>query len=173
MALSQGVSAVVTGEISRRGDKYNVSAMALDAASGNVIAKSEVTVANKDEVLPIIPKLSAPIRNALGDTTTESAQLERAGGAFTAASLEVVHQYGIAMEQQDSGKFEEALRSFAKVAELDPKFARAYSGMTSAALTLDQLQDAEKYIKLAMEHVDRMTDRERYRVRGSYYITDW
>jgi hypothetical protein len=43
--------------------------------------------------------------------------------------------------------------------------------MTSAALKLDQLQDAEKYIKLAMEHVDRMTDRERYRVRGSYYVT--
>jgi len=43
--------------------------------------------------------------------------------------------------------------------------------MTSAALTLDQLQDAEKYIKLAMEHVDRMTDRERYRVRGFYYLT--
>jgi tetratricopeptide (TPR) repeat protein/predicted Ser/Thr protein kinase len=171
VALSQGVSAVITGEISRRGDKYNVSAIALDAATGNVIAKSEVTVANKEEVLPVIPRLAAPIRNAMGDTTPESAQLERSGGAFTAASLEVVHQYGIAMEQQDSGKVEEALRSFARVAELDPNFARAYSGMTSAALTLDQLQDAEKYIKLAMEHVDRMTDRERYRVRGSYYIT--
>ena len=171
VALSQGVNAVVTGEISRRGAKYNVSAMALDAASGNVIAKSEVTVANKEEVLPAIPKLAAPIRNAMGDTTTESAQLERAGGAFTASSLEVVHQYGTAMEQQDSGKVEEALRSFAKTTELDPNFARAYAGMTSAALTLDQLQDAEKYIKLAMEHVDRMTDRERYRVRGFYYLT--
>jgi tetratricopeptide (TPR) repeat protein/predicted Ser/Thr protein kinase len=171
VALSQGVNAVVTGEISRRGAKYNVSAMALDAASGNVIAKSEVTVANKEEVLPAIPKLAAPIRNAMGDTTTESAQLERTGGAFTASSLEVVHQYGTAMEQQDSGKVEEALRSFAKATELDPNFARAYAGMTSAALTLDQLQDAEKYIKLAMEHVDRMTDRERYRVRGFYYLT--
>jgi eukaryotic-like serine/threonine-protein kinase len=171
VALSQGVSAVITGEISRRGDKYNVSAIALDAATGNVIAKSEVTVANKEEVLPVIPKLAAPIRNAMGDTTPESAQLERSGGAFTAASLEVAHQYGIAMEQQFSGKVDEALRSFAKAAELDPNFARAYSGMTSAALKLDQLQDAEKYIKLAMEHVDRMTDRERYRVRGSYYVT--
>ena len=171
VALSQGVSAVITGEISRRGDKYNVSAIALDAATGNVIAKSEVTVANKEGVLPVIPKLAAPIRNAMGDTTPESAQLERVGGAFTAASLEVVHQYGVAMEQQFSGKVEEALRSFAKAAELDANFARAYSGMTSAALKLDQLQDAEKYIKLAMEHVDRMTDRERYRVRGFYYLT--
>ena len=171
VALSQGVSAVITGEVSRRGDKYNVSAIALDAATGNVIAKSEVTVANKEGVLPAIPKLAAPIRNAMGDTTPESAQLERVGGAFTAASLEVVHQYGVAMEQQFSGKVEEALQSFAKAAELDPNFARAYSGMTSAALKLDELQDAEKYIKLAMEHVDRMTDRERYRVRGFYYLT--
>jgi hypothetical protein len=39
VALSQGVSAVITGEISRRGDKYSVSAIALDAATGNVIAR--------------------------------------------------------------------------------------------------------------------------------------
>jgi tetratricopeptide (TPR) repeat protein len=171
VALSKGVSAVITGEISRRGDNYNVSAVALDTASGNVIAKAEVTAADKDKVLGAIPKLAAPIRNALGDTTPESAQLERAGGAFTAASLEVVHQYGTAMEQQFAGKVQEALKSFAKSAELDPSFARAYSGMTSAAIKLDRLQDAEKYMKLAMAHVDRMTDRERYRVRGLYYGT--
>jgi eukaryotic-like serine/threonine-protein kinase len=171
VALSQRISTVIAGEISRRGNNYTVSAIALDAASGNVLAKAEATAANKDQVVGTIPKLVAPIRNALGDSTPESVQLERAGGAFTAASLEVVHQYGMAMEQQFAGKTEEALRSFAKTAELDPNFARAYSGMTSAAIKLDRPADAEKYIKLAMEHVDRMTDRERYRVRGLYYGT--
>ena len=109
VALSQGISTVITGEISRRGDNYDVSAMALDAATGNVIAKSEATAASKDEVLGTVPKLVAPIRKALGDATPEAAQLERAGGAFTAASLEVVHQYGEAMEQQFAGKSGEAL----------------------------------------------------------------
>ena len=171
VALSQRISTVIAGEISRRGNSYTVSAIALDAASGNVLAKAEATAANKDQVVGTIPKLVAPIRNALGDSTPESVQLDRAGGAFTAASLEVVHQYGMAMEQQFAGKTEEALGSFAKTAELDPNFARAYSGMTSAAIKLDRPADAEKSIKLAMEHVDRMTDRERYRVRGLYYGT--
>jgi tetratricopeptide (TPR) repeat protein/predicted Ser/Thr protein kinase len=171
VALSQGINTIIAGEISRRGNNYSVSAIALDAATGNVLAKAEATSTNKDGVVGTVPKLVAPIRNALGDTTPESAQLERAGGAFTAASLEVVHQYGIAMEQQFAGKTEEALRSFSKTAELDPNFARAYSGMTSAAIKLDRPADAEKYVKLAMEHVDRMTDRERYRVRGLYYGT--
>jgi len=170
VAVSQGVGAVVTGELSRRGDKYSVSATALDAQTGNVIAKAEATAANKDEVLLIIPKLAAPIRKALGDTTSESAQLEAASGAFTASSLEVVHQYGLAMEQQAAGKMEESLQSFAKAAELDPNFARAYSGMSAAYGNLGRPSDAEKYAKLAMQHIAGMTERERYRVRGLYYL---
>jgi tetratricopeptide (TPR) repeat protein len=170
VAVGQGVSAVITGGISRRGDNYNVSAIALDAVTGNVLAQAEVTAANKDEVLLAIPKLVAPIRRALGDTTPESAQLTAATGSFSAASIEVVHQFSIAMEQQFAGKMEEASRTFQKVAELDPNFARAYSGMAAMAINLGNQQDAEKYMSMAMQHVDRMTDRERYRLRGLYYL---
>ena len=170
IALGQGINAVITGELSSRGDKYNLSATALDAVRGSVIAKTEVTAANKDEVLLAVPKLAAPIRKALGDTTSESAQLLAAGGAFTASSLEAVHQYGIAMEQQSAGKTQDALQSFSKAAELDPNFARAYSGMSAAYGNLGRPSDAEKYAKLAMQHTDRMTERERYRLRGFYYL---
>jgi len=172
VAVGQGVSAVVTGELSRRGDKYSLTATALDAVTGNIIAKTEVTAANKDEVLLTIPKLAAPIRKALGDTTPESAQLQAAGGAFSAGSLEAVHQYGIAMNEQFAGNMESALQSFSKAAELDPNFARAYAGLASTAGNLGRPQDAEKYFKLAMQHVDHMTERERYRIRGLYYLSN-
>jgi predicted Ser/Thr protein kinase len=105
VAVGQSMSAVVIGELNRRGEKYDISATALDAVSGNVIAKTEVTAGNKDEVLLTIPRLAAPIRQALGDTTPESVQLDAARGPFTAASLEAVHQYGLAMDQQFAGKF--------------------------------------------------------------------
>src|SRR6266850_4101745 len=170
VAVSQGIGAVVTGELSRRGNKYSLSVTALDAVSGNVIAQTQVTAGNKDEILLTIPKLAAPIRKALGDTTPESVQLQAAGGAFQAASLEAVHQYGVAMEQQFAGKTQNALESFSKAAELDPNFARAYAGMASLFRNMGNPQDAEKNIKLAMEHVDRMTERERYRIRGLYYL---
>jgi Flp pilus assembly protein TadD/predicted Ser/Thr protein kinase len=170
VAVSQGVNAVITGELSRRGDKYSLSATALDAQSGSVIASAEASAASKDEVLLAIPKLAAPIRKALGDTTSESAQLAATLGTFSTSSLESVHLYGLAEEQQFAGKMEDALQSFSKAAELDPNFARAYSGMAAVAGNLDRQQDAEKYAKLAMEHVDRMTERERYRVRGMYYM---
>ncbi|MGC1903489.1 MAG: protein kinase [Candidatus Acidiferrum sp.] len=170
VAVNQGVGAVITGELSRRGDKYSISATALDAVSGNVIAKSEATAATKDEVLLAIPKLAAPIRKVLGDTTPESVQLHSTVGAFTAASLEAVHEYGVGEELQFAGKMQEALQSYSKAAELDPNFARAYAGESAVAANLGQLENSEKFAKLAMEHVDRMTDHERYRVRGLYYM---
>src|SRR5262249_60982242 len=54
--------------------------------------------------------------------------------------------------------------------ELDPNFARAYSGMAATSRNLGHQDDAERYFKLALEHVDRMTERERYRTRGLYYV---
>jgi len=84
--------------------------------------------------------------------------------------LEAVHEYGIAMRRQFAGNMEAALQSFSRAAELDPSFARAWAGMAGTSGNLNRPQDAEKYAKLAMEHVDRMTERERYRIRGVYYM---
>jgi len=170
VAVNQGLSAIVSGSLSSQGVGYKLSVKAIDAVTGKALATADVDAANKDDLLLAVPKLAAPIRKALGDTTPESVQVEKTRGALTAASLEVVHQYGIGMEQLFAGNSEEALKSFSNAITLDPNFGRAYAGMAAASENLGKTKDAEKYVKLAMEHVDRMTDRERYRVRGLYYF---
>jgi serine/threonine protein kinase/tetratricopeptide (TPR) repeat protein len=175
VAVNQGINAVITGEINLRGNEYDISAVALDSVSGKVLAKADVTVANKQDILGSLPKLAAPIRKALGDRTPTSVQFEEVSGGFTADSLEAVHQDALGVELQFAGKFQEAFDAFHKAADLDPKFARAYTGMAAMDQNLGKSEDAVKYMKLAMEHVDRMTERERYRNRGLYYLTtgDW
>jgi tetratricopeptide (TPR) repeat protein len=175
VAQNEDVNAVITGEIDLRGDEYDISATALDAVSGKVLAKSEVSVANKQDILDSLPKLAAPIRKALGDTTPASVQFDEVSGGFKAASLEAVHQEALAIDEQFAGRFQEAFDSFEKAAQLDPKFARPYTGMAAMAQNLGRPEDAVKYMKLAMEHMDSMTERERYRNRGMYYFItgDW
>ncbi len=171
IAVAQGISTVITGDIYRRGDGYSVSAKAIDPASGNVLTTAEATAKNKEDVLAKIPAIAVPIRKALGDTTPAAIQLDATAGGFTAASLEAVHENAVAVDEQFAGKYEEALQSFQKAVDRDPNFARAYTGMAAMAQNLGKAQDAEKYMKLAMAHEDRMTDRERYRARGLYYLT--
>jgi tetratricopeptide (TPR) repeat protein/predicted Ser/Thr protein kinase len=175
VAVNQGVNAVITGDISLRDDQYDISAVALDAVSGKVLAKSEISVANKQDIVSSLPRLAAPIRKALGDTTPASVQFEEVSGGFKAASLEAVHQEGLAIDEQFAGKFQEAFDSFQKAVQLDPKFARPYTGMAAMDENLGKSGDAVKYMKLAMQHMDSMTERERYRNRGMYYfiIGDW
>ncbi len=175
VAMNQGVNAVITGDISRRGEQYDISAIALDTVSGNVLAKADVTVADKQQILSELPKLAVPIRKALGDTTPESIQFQKVSGGFTAKSLEAVHYDSLGVEQQFAGKFQEAFESFKKSSEEDPQFARAYSGMAAMDINLGKPADALKYMKLAMANVDRMTEREHYRNQGLYYQTtgDW
>ena len=172
VAVGEGVSVVIVGELRRHGAGYHISATALDAVKGSVLSKAEVHASNKDEVLRAIPRLAVPIRTALGDTTPESVQIQNAGGAFTVSSLDAVHQYGIGMEQQFAGKMQDALRSFSNAVQLDPTFARAYSGMAVAYRNLGQPGEGKKYIQMAMAHLDRLTERERYRLRGTYYSLD-
>jgi serine/threonine protein kinase/tetratricopeptide (TPR) repeat protein len=170
VAVKEGIAAIVTGSLSKHGDGYRLSIKAIDALSGKTLASRDVTTDNKDALLMEVPKLAVPIRQALGDTTPKSVQLTAMQGTFTSGSVEAVHQYSIGMEQQFQGKWADALQSFSKASQVDPNFARAYAGMAAASGNLGQLEAAEKYAKLAMVHVDRMTERERYRVRGMYYI---
>jgi tetratricopeptide (TPR) repeat protein/predicted Ser/Thr protein kinase len=175
VAMSQGVNAVITGDISLRGGGYDLSAIALDSRTGEVLAKAEVTAPTKQDILSELPKLAVPIRKALGDTTPASVQFDKVSGGFKAASLEAVHQDALGVEEQFAGKFQEAFDSFQKAANEDPHFARAYSGMAAMELNLGKPAEATKYMKLAMENVDYMTERERYRNEGLYYQTlgDW
>jgi tetratricopeptide (TPR) repeat protein len=88
---------------------------------------------------------------------------------LSATSLDVVRQYAVAQEALSNAKFDDALRGFARTVELDPTFGMGYHGMAVASRNLDRQQDAEKYIKEALRHLDRMTERERYRARGFSY----
>jgi tetratricopeptide (TPR) repeat protein/tRNA A-37 threonylcarbamoyl transferase component Bud32 len=175
VAVNQNVNTVITGEINLRGEEYNISAVALDAVSGKEIARSEVKVANKQDILTSLPQLAAPIRKALGDATPKSVQFAEVSGGFKAASLEAVHQASIASEEQFSGKFQDAFDSFKKAADLDPKLTWAYTGMAAMAENLGRHEDALKYMQQAMQYVEDMTEREQYRDRGLYYriAGDW
>jgi eukaryotic-like serine/threonine-protein kinase len=175
VAKEEEVNAVVTGEISLRGDEYDISAMVLDASNGKVLATSEVSVANKQDIINSLPKLAVPLRKALGDSTSAAKQFTEVSGGFKAASLEAVHEASIGADEQFAGKFQDAFDSFQKAAALDPKFTWAYTGMAAMDQNLGKTEDAVKYMKLAMEQVDNMTDREQYRDRGLYYLTtgDW
>jgi eukaryotic-like serine/threonine-protein kinase len=169
VAVREGVNVVVTGSIAQVGGRYKVSVAAIDPATGKTIDKAEREAANKQDVLSAAGQLAENIRKGLGDTTPESVQ-KAAAETFSAGSLEAAHDYAVAQDLQQAGKWDDALKSYSKAVAEDPNLGRAYAGMAVMYSNLGKSEDAEKYYKLALARIDRMTDREKYRTRSGYYL---
>jgi len=169
VATNQGVGVVVSGTLERRGTGYELLLKAVRAVTGETITTAQVDAPNKDQVLFAATKAAVVIRKALGDTTSESDQMF-AMETLSATSLEAVHEYSLGIDALTRGKFEEALRSFSKATDLDPNFGAAFGAKAITAWNLGMENDAISSIKEAIKHVDRMTERERYRTRGMFYL---
>src|SRR5262245_12490599 len=159
IAVSQGLGVVVSGSLRRQGNGYVLSAKAAQAVTGEVIQAAETRASDKTQVLAAATNLAATVRTALGDETSESAQ-RFAMETLASQSLDVIQEYAQAMEALSNGKNEEALRHAQNAANLDPNFGTAYGIMSAASAGLDQGVEAEKYIKLAVARLDRVTERE-------------
>jgi tetratricopeptide (TPR) repeat protein/predicted Ser/Thr protein kinase len=170
VAVREGINVVVSGSVARQDRGYRLSMKALDPVSGKVLATRETSAADKRAVLAAVSKLAAPVRKALGDETPESVQLA-AAETFTASSLEAAHSYQQGQQLQTLGKWKEAIQAYEQSIRYDPNLGRAYAGVAAMYANLNERQQAEKYYQLAMAHIDRMTDREKYRTRGGYYLT--
>jgi eukaryotic-like serine/threonine-protein kinase len=169
LAVKQGVGVVVSGSIDKQGRGYRVSIKAAEAVTGNVITTATGRATDKDQVLSATTKLVTSVRTALGDDTSDSAKI-LAMANLSATSLDVVRLYAAAREAGSNNKYEEALQSYSQAVALDPKFGIGYQGMAGVSLNLGNQQDAEKYIKEALRHLDGMTEHERYTTRAGFYL---
>jgi len=169
VGVREGVGVVIAGSISRRGNRYAISCKTLDSMTGKLIATTEADARDKETVLRAVDELAARVRTALGDATPEWVQLAQAE-TFTAGSLEAAHEYALGQEMQVAGKWKDAIEHYMKAVDLDPQMGRAYAGIAVAYHNSGRHQEAEKYYQLALSKIDRMTDREKYRTRGVYYL---
>jgi Flp pilus assembly protein TadD len=168
IATREGINTVIGGSIARQGDSYRVVVRAVDGVTGKVIATDSGKVQKKD-VLVAMGKLAAGIRKALGDKTPESVQLA-AAETFTTGSLDAAHEYGLCQTAQFAGKWNEAIQQCLTAAQLDPDLGRAYAILGVVYHNMGQVQQSEKYFQLALAKIDRMSEREKYRTRGAYYL---
>jgi eukaryotic-like serine/threonine-protein kinase len=169
VALREGVNVVISGAVEKLGGGYKISCKAVDPVNSKTLGSAESETNAKAGVLQAVAQLADKMRRMLGDTTPDSARRQQQE-TVTSSSLEAVHEYAVAQDLQFSGKWEEALPHYSNAVALDPNMGRAYAGMAVMSANMGRKADADKYYQTAMAHLDRMSDREKYRTRGGYYL---
>jgi tetratricopeptide (TPR) repeat protein len=168
VARREGIAVILAGSIEWQGTGYRLQIRVLKSAQGEKPQIVETTAPDKSGVLDAVGRLAGQIRTALGDTTP-SAELQ--GETYSTSSLEAVHEYSVAQGLTTDSKNEEAIPHYRKAVEADPQFGRAYAGWAVSAWDLGRLDDAEQLWTQALSHMDRMTDREKYRALGGYFLS--
>jgi serine/threonine protein kinase/tetratricopeptide (TPR) repeat protein len=168
VARKQGLGVVLAGFLEPQGSGYRVSMNAAETVSGKVVVSAEASAATKQDVLEVANKLVTRVRSALGDSSSESQQMN-AMVSLSTTNLDVVRHYADAQDAAASNKFELARDEALQAVKIDPKFGIGYQLLAVVSRNLGNTQESEDYIKQAYTYVDSMTERERYSTRGFYY----
>jgi tetratricopeptide (TPR) repeat protein len=169
IAQREGIHVVVAGVAEKLGSGYKVSARAIDGFTGKSITERSEEVAGKDAVLGAASKLAVHFRTALGDTKPEAVQLKEAE-TYSAGSLEAAHAYGLGNQAQQAGEYEAARKNYLEAVRLDPAMGRAFVGLGNVEGNRGRHTASAKYYQEAMARLDRMSEREKFRSRGAYYL---
>jgi len=170
IARREGIKVLVGGRIETQRSGYRVELRAIDPVNGESIATTNRYIGDKNQVLAAVASMAGNIRAALGESKSEMTKVA-AAETVTAASLDAMRAYARGQEAQTAGKFQDALQQYQRAVDLDPAFGRAYAGI--AGVYANYFKDKEKAdaaYQAAIKHSDRMTEREKYRTLGTYYI---
>jgi serine/threonine protein kinase/tetratricopeptide (TPR) repeat protein len=167
VAIREGVKVVLAGRIETDGAGYRLSMRAIDPATNESLATLEGRAASKDKVIEAVSNIATDLRRALGDVDAENILLEE---TFTAGSLEAARTFALGEGLLASGRSEDALARFQEAIAADPNFGRAYAGMGNATFRLGRIEESAAFFQKALALMERMSEREKLRTLGSYYL---
>jgi serine/threonine protein kinase/Flp pilus assembly protein TadD len=165
----QGLKALLTGSISSLGAHYVISLAAMNAYTGDVIAREQVEAENKEQVLRALGSAATKLRERLGESLRMVEKFDAPIEQATTSSLEALKAFSLGNEQQNRSKYLEAIPFYKRAIELDPDFALAYTRLAVAYDNSRQPELAAEYATKAFELRERVSERERHFISWRYY----
>ena len=170
IALRERLRAVVSASIATLGSHYVLSIEAVNAGNGEVMAREQAEVANKEDVLTALDGAASRLRARLGDALAEEERFDAPLARATTASLEALNAYSRALDGGRLNPRAEAIPYLTHAIELDPDFAMAHALLSAVYVNTGRFADAPAHARRAFELRERVTERERFFIAWRYYL---
>jgi eukaryotic-like serine/threonine-protein kinase len=170
VARRERIEALVTGSIASLGSHYVLALEAISAETGDVMAREQVEVASKEQVLTELGTASSRLREKLGESLTTIERFAVPLPQATTASLDALQAYSLALDQGRMNPRPEAIPHLTRALELDPNFAMAQALMSGVHANTGRSGLAPAYSRRAFELRDRVSERERFFISWRYFL---
>jgi serine/threonine protein kinase/Flp pilus assembly protein TadD len=165
----QSLKAMLTGSVSSLGSHYVITLDAMNAQSGESIAREQVEAGSKEQVLSSLGQAASAMREELGESLSSIKKHDVPIEQATTSSLEALKAYAMGNEERAKGKTQESLNLYKRAIELDPNFAMAYARIAVFHGNRGELEEAQPYAQKAFDLRDRVSERERLYISEKYY----
>jgi tetratricopeptide (TPR) repeat protein len=169
ICLRDGIKAMLNGSIANLGSQFVVTLDAVNASSGESLAREEVQASNKEDVLNSLHKAGTSLRRKLGESLVSVQKYDKPLSEATTSSLEALKALSLGDIEHNSGDEFKALPLYQHAVELDPNFAMAYARLGTVYGNMGQSELSEKNRQKAFELRDRASEHEKLYIMSHYY----
>ena len=165
----QGLKAYLVGAISNFGSHYVITLEAVNAQTGDPLARQQVEAESKEQVLGALGQSAIKLREKLGESLASIQKYDAPIEQVTTSSLDALKAYSLGRELHLKGKEPEAIPLIKRAIELDPNFARAYDALSYSYGNIRQTELAREAAQKAFELRDRASEYEKLKAESNYY----
>jgi Flp pilus assembly protein TadD len=170
VARREQLKALVAGSIASLGSHYVLALEAINAETGEVLAREQVEVPAKEQVLALLGSITSRLRERLGESLALIERFDAPLARATTGSLDALHAYSLALDQGRMVPRLEAVPHLQRAIELDPNFAMAMALLSGVYANNGRSAEAPSHSRKAFELRDRVSERERFFISWRYYI---
>src|SRR5271169_4704232 len=166
------IKAMLSGSIATLGSQYVVALDATNCATGDSLAREQVTAASKEAVLPAVGKAASSLRGKLGESLASIQKFDTPVTEATTTSLEALKAYAAADEMRNGGNEAESIPLFQHAVDLDPNFAMAHARLAAIYNNLGEEDRSVEVAKKAFDLRERVSERERFYITDHFYTAN-
>jgi tetratricopeptide (TPR) repeat protein len=169
ICLREGVKAMLTSSISSLGSHYVVTLAAVNAQTGDSLAREQSEAESKEQVLKALDQAASSLRRKLGESLASVQKFTMPLEQATTSSLEALQAFTLGEAEHQKLADDRAIPHLQRSIELDPNFAMACATLGVAYSNLGERKQAADYLKKAFELKERASEREKLYISAHYY----
>jgi len=169
ICLREGAKAMLAGSIGSLGTHYVITLSALNAQTGDVLAREETEAESKEQVLKSLDKTASSLRGKLGESIGSVQKFTTPLEQATTSSLDALQAFSLGQAEHQRGEDGKAAPYLKRAVELDPNFAMAHATLGTVYSNLTQQGLADSYLAKAFDLKERASERERLYISSHYY----
>jgi serine/threonine protein kinase len=163
------VTHTLQGNYTKAGDIFRINVMLHEASTGNLIGSEREEGRGEESIYSMVDKLTRKIKEDLNLSDEQIARdIDKEVGKVTTSFPEAYKYYSEGWKYALKGDYQQCIALMKKAVAIDPEFGMAYRAMAAAYGNLRYNSEYRKFMKKAFELSNRLSDRERYHIQGSY-----